>query len=208
VRHRFVANFTATAPDSSFLRKFEFSSIITIESGRPFTLFAGSNTFGDVSGQSTDRVGGAPVGGTCTSVSNCTTTVPRNTYIGDPLQTWNLRLSRSFQFKEKYSLLAAFDAFNVLNRANVDEVTSVYGSPVFCGANPVIPQHYNDAATLAIQQNAASVSCASQQAAAAPANWPAGLIPVSIPNSPNSTFGQPRTTFNARQLQFSVKLSF
>ena len=26
------------------------------------------------------------------------------------------------------------DAFNLLNRSNVDEVTSVYGSPVFCGS--------------------------------------------------------------------------
>lgn len=35
---------------------------------------------------------------------------------------------------------------DVLNRANVDEVTSIYG-PVFCGTTPVIPKHYNDAAT-------------------------------------------------------------
>jgi len=209
VRHRFVANFTATAPEHSFLRNFEFSSIITIESGRPFTLFVGNGVFGDIAGQSTDRVGGAPVTGSCTTVSNCSTTVSRNTYLGDPLQTWNLRVSRYFQFKEKYRILVSIDAFNVLNRANVDEVTSVYGSPVFCGANPVIPQHYNDAATLAIQQNAASASCASQQITGAAPNWLAlGLLPVSIPNSPNSTFGQPRTTFNARQLQFAVKLSF
>ncbi len=210
VRHRFVANFTATAPDHGYLKNLEFSSIITLEAGRPFTLFAGGNTFGDVSGQSTDRVGGAPVTGSCTSVTNCTTTVSRNTYLGDPMYTWNLRLSRSFQFKEKYRILASFDAFNVLNRANIDEVTSVYGSPVFCGANPVIPQHYNDAATVAIQQGAASVSCAPQQVVGNnPLNWiNLGLIPETIPNSPNSTFGQPRTTFNARQLQFSVKLSF
>ena len=29
-----------------------------------------------------------------------------------------------------------FDAFNVFNRDNVDEVFSVYGSPVFCGEVP------------------------------------------------------------------------
>jgi len=103
----------------------------------------------------------------------------------------------------------AFDAFNALNRPNIDEVTSVYGSPVFCGSTPVIPTHYNDATTLAIQQGAPSVSCATQQAVGNPGAWLAdGVLPVSIPNSPNPTFGTPRTMFNPRQLQFSAKFSF
>jgi hypothetical protein len=33
------------------------------------------------------------------------------------------------------------DAFNALNRANVDEVFSVYGTPDFIGP---VPQHYGD----------------------------------------------------------------
>ncbi|HKM66198.1 MAG TPA: carboxypeptidase regulatory-like domain-containing protein [Candidatus Acidoferrum sp.] len=208
VRQRFVANFTATAPEDTWLRKFEFSSIITIESGRPFTLFVGNNTFGDVAGQSTDRVGGPPLAtAACPSVEDCSTTVTRNTYIGDPLRTWDLRLSRYFKFKERYRLDASVDAFNVLNRTNVDEVSSIYGSPVFCGASPVVPKHYKDAATVAIETGA--VSCAPQQAAGNPGAWLAlGLLPVSIPNNPNATFGQPRTMFNPRQFQFSLKLSF
>ena len=208
VRHRFVANFTATAPMDTWLRQFEFSSIITIESGRPFTLFVGNNTFGDVAGQSTDRVGGPPLAtAACPSVADCSTTVSRNTYLGDPLRTWDLRLSRYFMFKEKYRLDAAVDAFNVLNRANVDEVSSVYGSPVFCGGTPAIPQHYKDATTLAIQQGA--ISCASQQMAGNPVAWLSlGLLPVSIPNAPNPVFGLPRTMFNPRQFQFSLKFSF
>ena len=64
-----VVNFTADAPQHSFLRNFQFSSIVTAQSGRPFTLFAGQNTFGDVAGLSTDRVGGAPVSSACTSVT-------------------------------------------------------------------------------------------------------------------------------------------
>ena len=103
------------------------------------------------------------------------------------------------------------DAFNVLNRTNVDEVGSVYGSPVFCGATPVIPKQYRDATTLAIQQG--SVSCLPQQTASAPGGIPIprlslGLLPVTIPNAPNATFGRPRTMFNPRQFQFGVKLSF
>ena len=207
VRHHFVGNFTVDAPKSSFLRNFAFSSIVTLQSGRPFTLFPGTNVFGDVAGLSTDRVGGAPVVGTCTSVTNCNTIIGRNTYIGDPLYAWDLRVSRYFQFGENLRLDLMVDAFNVLNRPNVDEVTSVYGSPVFCGGNPTVPRHYKDASTLAIQQGA--VSCASQQIAGAPPNWLAdGLLPVAIPGTPNPTFGSPRTMFNPRQFQFAAKFSF
>jgi hypothetical protein len=207
LRHHFVANFTADAPANSFLRHFEFSSIITIESGRPFTLFVGNNTFGDIAGNSTDRVGGPPVVGSCTSVSNCSTTVSRNTYLGDPMRTWDLRLSRYFQLREKLRLDFSVDVFNAFNRANVDEVTSVYGSPVFCGASPVIPTRYKDATTMAIENG--GISCAPQQAAGAPGSWLAdGLLPVGIPNNPNGNFGRPRTMLNPRQLQFALRFSF
>jgi outer membrane receptor protein involved in Fe transport len=219
VRHHFVTNFTATAPEDSFLRHFEFSSIITLQSGRPFTLFPGENVFGDVAGLSTDRVGGPPVVPVCPSVQNCETTVGRNTYTGDPLYAWDLRIARYFQLREHLRLDLAVDAFNALNRPNVDEVTSVYGSPVFCGATPAIPRHYQDATTLAIENG--SVSCASQQGTAlqapvTPANSDptglafilAGVLPSLIPNNPNPTFGLPRTVFNPRQLQFSAKFSF
>ena len=36
-------------------------------------------------------------------------------------------------FRERYRLDLMVDAFNALNRPNVDEVTSVYGAAVFCG---------------------------------------------------------------------------
>jgi len=216
VRHHFVANFTASAPDKSFLRQFQASSIITLQSGRPFTLFAGENVFGDIAGLSTDRVGGAPVAGTCTTVANCDTVIGRNTYFGDPLYSWDLRLARYFKLTEKMKLDLAVDAFNFLNRPNVDEVTSVYGSPAFCGGSPVIPRHYKDATTHAIQ--AGSISCGPQIAATigpAPGlNFPGGafiadgLLPVPIPATPNPNFGLPRTVLNPRQFQFSAKLSF
>lgn len=101
-----------------------------------------------------------------------------------------------------------FDAFNLLNRPNVDEVTPVYGSPVFCGG--AIPRNYKDGTSLAIQQVAASAAC------------PVGAIVIPggslapnpigtdtfIPASPNPSFGKPRTMLNPRQLQFAVKFSF
>ncbi len=207
-RHRLVANFTAIAPDNGPWRNFELSNIVTLQSGRPFTIFYGSNTLNDVAGGSTDRVGGSAfVAGSCPDVTHCQTMISRNTYIGDPYYNWDLRVTRNIHLNERLTMVAAFDAFNFLNRANYDEVTSVYGSPVFCGG---VPGHYNDAMTRAVQQQAATVTC------------PNGGIPVPggslaptpigtdlfIPTTPNANFGLPRTAFTPRQLQFSVKFTF
>ena len=144
--------------------------------------------------------------------------ISRNTYVGDPLYTWDFRLSRYFQIRENRRLELAVDAFNALNRPNVDEVTSVYGSPVFCGATPVVPRHYNDAVSRAIQARSASTACP-----AGPIAVPGGTIAPSpiaanfptatsaflfIPTNPNPNFGLPRTMLNPRQFQFSARFSF
>jgi hypothetical protein len=66
----------------------------------------------------------------------------RNTYAGDHLRSWDLRLSRTIYFPgERYKLQLALDGFNILNRANIDEVYSVYGAPDFIAG---VPQHYKD----------------------------------------------------------------
>jgi len=215
VRHRFVANFTANGPDDTWMRHFTLSSIVTLQSGRPFTIFWGGTGLGDVAGGATDRVGGAPLTGTtCTSVFNCDTVIPRNTYIGDPLYTWDFHLGRYFQLTEGIKLNVAVDAFNLLNRSNVDEITPVYGSPVFCGG--AIPRHYRDAVSRTIQ--AAAAACP-----AGPIAVPGGSVaftPIAAvaPSSPNAavfipataspTFGLPRTMLNPRQFQFSAKFEF
>jgi hypothetical protein len=218
-RHRFVMNFTAIAPKTGLWRNFQLSSIITLQSGRPFTLFYGNNSLNDVAGGATDRVGGAPVGSHCPAVQDCETMIRRNTYIGDPLYSWDFRLSRNFHLRERMQMNLAFDAFNLLNRPNVDEVTSVYGSPVFCGA---VPQHYNDATTRAIQQQGSSVACPVgipvTGGSVAPTPIPnfnpsdpcfiTGFTCLFIPSNPNPNFGLPRTALNPRQLQFSLRFSF
>jgi hypothetical protein len=217
-RHRFVTNFTATAPNNGPWRNFQTSSIITLQSGRPFTLYYGADTTNDFAGASTDRVGGPEVQGThCATTSTCQTMIGRNTYVGDPEYTWDLRISRRFKFSDKMSLVAAVDAFNLLNRANIDQVFSVYGSPVFCGA---IPRHYNDAVTKAIHAGAASVACPAGQPGETPVLAPGDItvgqeaatpIPgdsLFIPNSPNANFGDPQTVLNPRQFQFSARFEF
>jgi outer membrane receptor protein involved in Fe transport len=224
-RHRFVVNFSATAPDNSFARHFAFSSIVTAQSGRPFTIFYGANALNDVAGGATDRVGGAPLVAKCPSPDDCSSMIPRNTYVGDPLYSWDFRLSRTIQVREKIRLELSVDAFNALNRKNVDEVTTVYGSPVFCGA---IPQRYNDAVSQAINQGAASVACpVSTNGLVIPGVLSFARTPITdlnplatcngpapdstcklIPAKPNQAFGLPRTMLNPRQFQFGLKFSF
>ncbi len=222
-RHRLITNFTATGPeDMWWTRHFTLSSIITLQSGRPFTMFYGNNTLNDVAGAATDRVGGALVTSNCPSVSNCSTMIGRNTYIGDPLYSWDFHLGRYFQLREHLKLDVSVDAFNLLNRSNVDEVTSVYGSPVFCGA---IPLHYRDATSRAIQNGTGAGCPASTNGLVFPggsfARTPItdatpgascfGPIDASctfIPAAANPTFGLPRTMLNPRQFQFAAKFSF
>ena len=176
VRHRFVGNFTVSTPEKGMIltRNLEFSSIINLQSPRPFTIFVGNDVNGDTN-PVTDRVGLSP----------------RNSYRGDSLYAFDLRLSRAIAFTERKRLELAIDAFNVFNRQNINEVTSVYGGGTidFCGATPM---RYNDAASLAIQRG--QVSCNPATNGGAPA--------------PNPLFGTPRTMFNPRQVQVSAKFTF
>jgi outer membrane receptor protein involved in Fe transport len=236
-RHRLVTNFTATGPEGMwYTRHFTLSSIITLQSGRPFTIFYGSNTLNDVAGGATDRVGGLAVNGSCASTATCATMIPRNTYIGDPLYTWDLHLARYFQLTERIKMDLSVDAFNLLNRSNVDEVTSVYGSPVFCGAPAAIPRQYRDITSRAIQARAGSTACPVGDGFKIPgvgsfASTPITLTTLAggscsgagpnpnplanisatclfIPATPSSTFGLPRTMLNPRQFQLAARFSF
>ncbi len=171
-RHRFVTNFSVTGPSNTFLRNSVLSNIVILQSPRPFTLFVGFDSNNDTI-PAADRVGN----------------LSRNTYKGDSFQTWDIRLSHTIHLpREGTRLELAVDAFNLLNRANVDEVVGVYGTYNLCGGQQ--PRQYKDAASQAIQ--AVQV----------------GGCPLAGPPVPNPLFGTPRTTFNPRQLQFSAKLLF
>jgi outer membrane receptor protein involved in Fe transport len=184
VRQRFVTNFTGTTPIHSILRNFSMSSIVTLQTGRPFTMFVGFDANGDTN-PVTDRVGN----------------LGRNTYYGDPLYSWDLRISRYFQIRERLRLDLMLDAFNLLNRPNVDEVTSVYGAAVICGGTAT-PKNFRDKATIETQQQAIAFD-----------NGTGGptcpnLSPVPSPPVPNALFGAPRTMLNPRQFQFGAKFAF
>jgi hypothetical protein len=115
----------------------------------------------------------------------------RNTYWGDKLQTVDLRILQYFKFREKQRVDVALDIFNSFNRPNVNEVTSVYGTYNFCGGQ--VPTRYKDAASLQIQTDPNSFI---------------GSCPAAGPPFPSPIFGAPRTMFNPRQFQLSVKYSF
>lgn len=171
VRHRFIANFTANGPKQTFLRNTELSGIVTLQGARPFTMFVGFDANGDTI-PTTDRVG----------------LTARNTYLGDKLQSFDIRLTQAFKFREKQRIDVAIDAFDLFNRPNVNEVTSVYGTYNFCSGK--VPHGYKDATSVAIQQ-VTVFGC-----------------PAAGPPVPNPAFGSPRVMFNPRQLQLSLKYSF
>jgi hypothetical protein len=171
-RHRFVSNFSLTAPSNSFLRNFVLSNIVILQSPRPFTLFVGFDSNNDLI-PAADRVGN----------------LARNTYKGDSYQTWDIRLGRTINLnREGTRLEIAADAFNFLNRTNVDEINPVYGTYNLCGGQ--LPSQYKDAASQAIQAGQV------------------GGCPAAGPPVPNALFGTARTMFNPRQLQLSLKLMF
>lgn len=172
VTHRFVADFVAEAPEHSFLRNFQLSNIVTVQSPRPFTLFVGFDANND-GNPVTDRVGSSG----------------RNTYFGDNLRSWDVRVSRLIHFSERRQLQLMTDVFNVLNRPNVDEVYSVYGTYDFCGG--LVPHQYKDAVSLKAQNGSQFGTC-----------------PPFGPPAPNALFGTPRTTLNPRQFQFAAKFLF
>ena len=118
-RHRLVTNFTATGPEhlrpALHAQQHHYAAV-----GPALHDFCGANTLNDVAGGATDRVGGAPLTGHCATTATCATMIGRNTYVGDPLYSWDFHLGRYFQIKEGLRLDLSVDAFNLLNRSNVE----------------------------------------------------------------------------------------
>jgi hypothetical protein len=181
IRNRFVGNFTATGPKSTFLRNTELSGIVTLDGARPFTMFVGFDANGDTN-PVTDRVGNEP----------------RNSYWGDTLKSVDIRLSQHFIFRERHRIDFSVDVFNMFNRPNVNEVTSVYGTYNFC-TGPV-PVRYKDAGSIAVQTGQSN--CWAAGVGGSPDGLTAG------PPEPSPIFGAARTMFNPRQFQLSLKYSF
>jgi hypothetical protein len=116
-KHRFVANSTIIGPKkvNPVINDFEFGLLLTLESPHYFTKFAGFDANGDVFGNN-DRVG----------------IEPRNTFRGDSFQSFDMRISRTFNLGEKVKLQALAEGFNMTNTVNVRFFNTAYGAADFC----------------------------------------------------------------------------
>src|SRR5262245_18379489 len=106
IRHNFVFSGVFQSPFRSWaLRDISLSPTIFIRSGIPFTLRTGSDINGDTRG-GTDRL----------------FSIGRNTGLGPDYRSVNLRLSKSFRFKQDgpMRLELTVDAANLFNRTNFE----------------------------------------------------------------------------------------
>jgi hypothetical protein len=116
-RHRLTISGTLEAPETEngpafgrLVRGFRLSYIFTYSSPLPFNIQTGTDRNND------------------TTVNDRPAGIGRNTGRGFNFTSLDLRLSRKFIFKERFSLEAIAEAFNVLNRANLQLPNNIFGA--------------------------------------------------------------------------------
>jgi hypothetical protein len=118
VPHRFTLAVVSQVPSGvRVFRDFRFSSLISLESGRFYNVFAGSDVNGD-GNPTSDRPG----------------TLGRNSLEGPGFATVDLRVAREFHLRERVTLELTGDLFNLLNRTNVRDLNTLYGAPTLSQA--------------------------------------------------------------------------
>lgn len=122
-RHRYTLAFSSQLPQTaSVLRDFKISSILTAQSGRFFTIFAGLDANGD-GNPTSDRPGG----------------LGRNTLEGPGNVSLDLRVGREFKLRERLRLEVTLDAFNLFNRVNITDLNTLYGgNDLSVAPNPIL----------------------------------------------------------------------
>jgi hypothetical protein len=149
--------------DLPFASGWQVQGITSLISGRPYTLYSGTDTpFGSNSNRIMNTPGSLVRGSTISLAPGFTTaqltpargtfgTIGRNTESGDSLVQFNLSVGKTFAFGERARLQFRTEAFNLFNTVNYD--------------------------------------------------LPDGLLT-------SRNFGQPVSAFDARQMQFAMKLTF
>lgn len=111
-RHKITFAAVLGSPwQSKILSGFELAPIVSYNSSHPFNLLAGADINGD-NHFTNDRPPGSP----------------RNSGIGPDYVTFDMRLSRSFKFAEKYSLQLSAEGFNIANHTNYASVNNIVGA--------------------------------------------------------------------------------
>jgi hypothetical protein len=128
-RHRFVASGVYLAPGDV-----QLSAIVTVASGRPYTVLAGADLNGDGNGGAfpPDRARQDPTS-EASSVGRNSETMPSQAAV-------DMRISRRFRFGPRAHIEGIFEVFNLFNRTNFIETNNL--SPAFIwgtGAFPTNP---------------------------------------------------------------------
>lgn len=114
-RSRFVLSGT-WEPDykNPLIKGFQFSTILSLNSGRPYNLLAGTdlNGNGDILPGDRPLVGGVSIG--------------RNVGITPGFATVDLRISRKIKIKERFQAKAIAEVFNLFNRTNINDFNRVF----------------------------------------------------------------------------------
>ncbi|MEW6730847.1 MAG: TonB-dependent receptor [Acidobacteriota bacterium] len=112
VRNRFVTSgvWELSYTKNPLLRDFQLSTIVTLESGRPYNLLAGIDLNRDGDSPAGDR----PLG------------IGRNTGITPGFANVDLRLTRAIKLNENSSFQFTLEAFNLFNRVNISDIDPVF----------------------------------------------------------------------------------
>jgi outer membrane receptor for ferrienterochelin and colicin len=123
VPQTYSLSFISEVPHSvSILHDFKFSSLLSLESGRRFNVFAGSDANRDGNPLS-DRPGN----------------LGRNTLEGPGYASFDMRVARAFQLRERLRAAFSGDLFNVFNRTNIKDLNTLYGqTDLSLPPNPVL----------------------------------------------------------------------
>jgi hypothetical protein len=173
IRHNFVFSGVFYSPFKNYaLRDISLSPSIFIRTGIPFTVRTGADTNGDTRG-GTDRL----------------FSIGRNTGIGPNYRSFNLRLSKSFRFKQdgpmRIELTA--DAANLFNRTN------------FAAVNEIVPVSVSPTGVLTFPT------------ALSQADYNAGTVRLKGLRERNFRAGDPlsfTSAFNPRQILWGLKFVF
>ncbi len=109
-RAGFSSNWKLNFFKNPILKDFQLSSIISLESGRPYNLLAGV----DLNQNGDNPPGDRPLG------------LGHNVGITPDFATVDLRFSRVFSIKEKLHLEGIFEVFNLFNRVNISDLDPVF----------------------------------------------------------------------------------
>ena len=112
VRHRLTVTALTQVPSgAAVVGGVKVSGLVSLESGRPFNIFAGRD-FNLDGNPNSDRP--ALVG--------------RNAYEGPAYASVDLRVGRDFSVNNQARLELTLDVFNLFNRVNVKDINTVWGS--------------------------------------------------------------------------------